>query len=68
MVYELIRETAEKRNIPISKVERDCGLSNGSIRKWNDAESPRLIAVWKVSKYLRIPMTKIVDEIIKQQK
>ncbi len=68
MVYELIQEVADKKHLSIAQVERECGLSNGAIKKWNNAESPRLIAVWRVSKYLRIPMTKIVDEIIKQQK
>lgn len=68
MVYELIQEVADKKHLSIAQVERACGLSNGAIKKWNNAESPRLIAVWRVSKYLRIPMTKIVDEIIKQQK
>ena len=50
---ELVKNICKERKIPISKLERDCGFSNGYIRKLKEGKFPsdRLI---KISEYLGV--------------
>lgn len=60
MLYEKIKEKAKKKGIPIYKIEKNCGFSQGSMCKWNEA-SPSWDRVKKVADYL----STTVDELIK---
>lgn len=48
---ELVKKICQERKIPISKLEKDCGFSNGYIRKLKEGKFPsdRLLVI---SKYL----------------
>jgi len=59
LIYDNIKEIADKRNISICKLERDSGLSNGTIVKWQNA-SPRLENLMAVAKALNVPITKLI--------
>lgn len=52
---ELVKQICKERKIPISRLEKDCGFSNGYIRKLQEGKFPsdRLLAI---SKYLNLPV------------
>lgn len=51
--YERLIGLIEKNNLTIRKVERECGLANASIRRW-ETQSPRLDSVVSVANYLQV--------------
>lgn len=67
MLYDIVKEAADKKNCTIQKVEIECKLPNGSIGKWRDA-NPSWEKVIIVSRYLNIPLYALRDEADKVQK
>lgn len=59
MIYDNVRRLCEKKKIAIGKMEKDLGLSNGSICKWNENE-PGIHKVQKVAAYLGVPIEKLL--------
>ena len=51
LLYDVIKEIAKKKGIPIRKIEDECGFAQGSMCKWNDV-SPSWDKVQKVANYL----------------
>lgn len=53
---ELVKKICKERKIPISRLEKDCGFSNGYIRKLQEGKFPsdRLL---KISEYLDLPLS-----------
>ena len=53
---ELVKRICEERKIPISRLEKDCGFSNGYIRKLKEGKFPsdRLL---KIAEYLELPLS-----------
>ena len=51
--YERLIGLIEEKNLTIRKVERECGLANASIRRW-ETQSPRLDSVISVANYLQV--------------
>lgn len=53
---ELVKKICKERKIPISRLEKDCGFSNGYIRKLQEGKFPsdRLLII---SEYLNLPIT-----------
>ena len=53
---ELVKQICKERRIPISRLEQDCGFSNGYIRKLKEGKfrSDRLLII---SEYLDLPLT-----------
>jgi len=58
MLYEIVKEAADSKDISIQRVEKDLGLSNGTIGKWR-TQAPRWDTVFRVAKYLKIPLSKL---------
>ena len=52
-LVERIRSIAELRELTLAKIERDLGLGNGTIRKW-DNNAPSVDKVQKVGEYLNV--------------
>lgn len=50
-LYDRIKEVATKQNVTIYRLEKDLGLSNGSISKWNNS-IPFSTSLIKVANYL----------------
>lgn len=50
-IYERIKKIADSRDISIYRIEKDCGLSMGSIMKWK-LSKPAADKLQKVSDYL----------------
>ena len=51
--YKRLIGLIEEKNLTIRRVERDCGLANASIRRW-ETQSPRLDSVVTVANYLQV--------------
>lgn len=58
---ELVKQVCMERKIPISRLERDCGFSNGYIRKLKEGKFPsdRLLLI---SQYLDLPISYLIGE------
>lgn len=64
---ELVKKICKERKIPISRLERDCGFSNGYIRKLQEGKFPsdRLLII---SDYLNLPITYLMTGNMEAQK
>ena len=51
--YKRLIGLIEEKNLTIRRVERECGLANASIRRW-ETQSPRLDSVVAVANYLQV--------------
>lgn len=53
---ELVKKICRERKIPISRLEKDCGFSNGYIRKLQEGKFPsdRLLII---AEYLNLPVS-----------
>lgn len=61
MLYDKIKNIAERKNISIYRIEKDLDLSNGSIRKWNSS-IPLSQTLKKVADYLNVSIDKLMEE------
>lgn len=53
---ELVKEICKERKIPISRLEKDCGFSNGYIRKLQEGKFPSdRLAI--IAKYLNLSVS-----------
>ena len=62
MLYDKIKEICKRKGISVSVVEREAGLSSGTISKWNTS-SPTLGNISAVVKVLDCT----VDELLKEE-
>ncbi len=53
MIYDTIKELCKKKGLSVSSVEKEAGLSNGAISKWNDS-SPTVDKLNAVAKVLNV--------------
>ena len=60
MVYDNIKAICDKKGIAISKLEKDAGLGNGTIRKWQTA-SPTVDNLKAAAKVLGVDVKKLID-------
>lgn len=61
LIYENIKELADKKKIPLRKIEQKAGLSNGVISKWKTA-SPNVKSLQAVAKVLNVPVNTLLKE------
>lgn len=54
-MYNKIKELCEKKNISITTLEKEVGLSNGSIGKWKES-SPKVNSLKLVADYFKKPL------------
>lgn len=59
MIYENIKELADKKGIPISKLEEKSGLTNGTIAKWRTCE-PGALKLKAVAKTLGVTVNRLL--------
>lgn len=55
MLYEKLETLCKERGISIAKLERDCGIGNATVRRWDKA-FPRIDTLKKVADYLGKPI------------
>lgn len=59
-VYDNVKKIADERGISIYRIERDTGISNGAIARWNDAV-PSSVNLMKVAKYFGVSLESLLD-------
>ena len=58
-IVDRIEEVAKKKGLTFKKLEREAGLGNGTIRRW-EIQSPRLDKLVPVAEYLHVPLDYLV--------
>ena len=59
MIYDKIKEICQQQGVSIALVEREAGLSNGTIRKWNKS-SPTVDNLKAVANVLNTQIEKFI--------
>lgn len=54
VLFSHIKQLCEERNVTITKLEADCGLGNGSIKKWQSRSTPSADKVKKIAQYFNV--------------
>ena len=63
MLYDIVKEAADEKNISFHKLEVDCDLANGTLGKWKTGKNaPRWDAVIRVAAKLDIPFSVLKKE------
>lgn len=62
MVLDKIRVLCDERKISIAKLEKETGIGNGTISRW-DISSPTVTSLKKVANYFEIAMGELLDEM-----
>ena len=53
LILDKVEEICKERDISISRLEKDCGIGNATIRKWNES-IPRADTLKKVADYFGV--------------
>ena len=61
MIYDKIKEICKAKGVSVAQVERDAGLSNGAISKWNDV-SPTVANLRAVAKVLSCSVDNLLED------
>lgn len=61
VLYDKIKEIAEEKEVSIYRIEKDTGISNGTISKWNTA-IPSSNYLKKVADYLEVSIETLLIE------
>jgi transcriptional regulator with XRE-family HTH domain len=61
LIYDKIKELCKDKGISVASVEKEAGLSNGAISKWNDV-SPTVNNLRAVAKVLKVKVDKLLSE------
>lgn len=59
-IYDNIKKIADEKKITIYRLEKETGISNGAIARWNDAV-PSSVNLIKVAIYLGTQVEMLVD-------
>ncbi len=59
MIYEKIKELCKQKGISINQLEKEAGLTNGSISKWNN-HMPQADRLKAVADVLKVKMEKLL--------
>lgn len=60
MIYEKIQDICKEKGISIAELEREAGLTNGTIGKWRTS-SPTIKNLQSVAKVLKVKIQKLVS-------
>lgn len=60
MIYDTIKKLCEKKGVSVSSVEKEAGLSNGAISKWNNS-SPTVEKLNAVAKVLNVKVDSLLN-------
>lgn len=59
MLYDKIKQICKEKGISVRSVEKESGLSNGAISKWNEA-TPKVDSIQAVAKVLKVDIKKLL--------
>lgn len=60
MIYDKIKEICKAQGISVTTVEKEAGLSNGAISKWNDS-SPTVDNLQAVARVLKTTVNELLE-------
>lgn len=66
MLYQRIEKICEEKQTNITKLERECGLANATIRRWKTA-SPSVDNLMKVADKLGVTLDYLVGREAQQK-
>lgn len=61
MIYEKIKEICERKGVSVASVEKEAGLKNGAISKWNKS-MPLAANLCSVAKVLNVNIEELLGE------
>lgn len=61
MIYQKIKEIADRQGISIRKIELDTGITSSSIYHWNEIK-PSVDKAAKVAKYLGVTVEELLGD------
>ena len=61
LVYTKIKQICDEKGVSVASVERDAGLTNGSISKWNNSK-PIAESLHSVAKVLGTTVEDLLEE------
>lgn len=61
MILDKIVLLCEKRGISISRLEKECGLGNATVSRW-DNSAPRVDSLKKVADYFGVDIKYFLEE------
>ncbi len=59
-MYQKIKDLCEKNNISVYRLEKELGLSTGSVSKWENS-IPRADTLLKVANYFGVSIDCLID-------
>lgn len=59
LLYDKIKEICKEKGLSVASVEKEAGLSNGVISKWNKS-SPTIENLQAVAKVLKVKVDKLI--------
>lgn len=57
---ERIKQLASEKGISISKLEKETGLANATIRKWENS-NPQIDTLIKVARFFKVPVEELLS-------
>ena len=54
ILYERIEKLCELNNISITRLEKECGFSNATIKKWKDTSIPGIDKAQKIAQFFHV--------------
>ena len=67
MLLERIEKLCKENKTSISRLEKECGIGNGTIRGWEKSK-PRIDNLIKVADYLGVPIQDLLSESTEPEK
>lgn len=58
-LYDNVKAACKEKGIPITQLEKACGMPQSSIRKWN-TNKPNMGRVLRVAEYLGVTLDELV--------
>ena len=63
MLYENVERLCKEKGITITKLEKDCGFGNATVRSWKDMhDTPRFTSMKKVADYFGVSIDMLMAE------
>lgn len=66
-IYDTVKRLSSEKNISVYRLEKDLGLANGAISKWNK-QIPNAVRLQEVADYLGVTSSYILNEARKDDK
>lgn len=59
MILEKVEELCKKKGVSISRLEKECGIGNATIKGWEES-SPRVDTLKKVADYFNVTIEYLI--------